>query len=76
MVLLTLCPPASVYIYLKPKCQNFESIKIIIIIPNFWSMSTYNQGRLFPSDKFLDVFLGSRQVDALRGVWRGDGVER
>ena len=32
--------------------------------------------RLFPSDKFMGVFSGSRQVNALRGVCGGDGVKR
>ena len=32
--------------------------------------------RLFPSDKFMGVFSGSRQVNALRGVYGSDGVKR
>ena len=32
--------------------------------------------RLFPSDKFMGVFSGSRQVNALRGVCGSDGVKR
>ena len=32
--------------------------------------------RLFPSDKFMGAFSGSRQVNALRGVCGGDGVKR
>ena len=32
--------------------------------------------RLFPSDKFIGVFSGLRQVSALRGVCGGDGVKR
>ena len=32
--------------------------------------------RLFPSDKFMGVFWGLRQVNALRGVFGGDGVKR
>ena len=31
---------------------------------------------LFPSDKFMGVFLGLQQVNALRGVFGGDGVKR
>ena len=32
--------------------------------------------RLFPSDKFMGVFSGSRQVNALRGVCGINGVKR
>ena len=32
--------------------------------------------RLFPSDKFMGVFSGSRQVNALRDVCGSDGVKR
>ena len=38
-------------------------------------MKTKTQ-RLFPSDKFMCVFSGSRQVNALRDVCGGDGVKR
>ena len=32
--------------------------------------------RLFPTDKFMGVFSGSRQVNALRGVCGSDGVKK
>ena len=32
--------------------------------------------RLSPSDKFMGVFSGSRQVNALRGVCETGGVKR
>ena len=32
--------------------------------------------RLFPSDKFMGVFSGFQQVNALRGVCGSDGVNR
>ena len=32
--------------------------------------------RLFPSDKLMGVFSGSKQVSALRGVCGSDGVKR
>ena len=32
--------------------------------------------RLFPSDKFMGGFWGLQQVNALRGVFGGDGVKR
>ena len=40
------------------------------------SASKIKAQKFFPSDKFMGVFSGFRQVNALRGVCGSDGVER
>ena len=60
------------------------SLKILFRMIVRLAMPCYPRGlalkikaqRLFPTDKFMGVFSGSRQVNALRGVCASNGVKR
>ena len=60
----------KVLLVLLPNSEN-----LLVHIPRGLGLKIKAE-RLFPLDKFMSVFSGSRQVNTSRGVYGSDGVKR